>query len=39
MKPTWQARIHHVAGGPVAFFAVFGACLAQAGWLEGRWQR
>ncbi len=37
-KPTWKAQVHYVIGGPVAFLAVFGACLALAGPLEGGWQ-
>jgi Protein of unknown function (DUF998) len=34
---TWQARVHAIVGGPVAFFALFGACLAIATHLEGAW--
>jgi len=37
-KPTWQARVHHVVGGPVAFLAIFAACLTLAGQLRGGWQ-
>jgi hypothetical protein len=37
-KPTWVARVHHVVSGPVAFFAIFGACLALAGRLDGGWR-
>lgn len=36
-EPTWTARIHHISG-PVAFLAVFGACLALAGRLEDGWR-
>lgn len=36
-KPTWVAQVHHVSG-PVAFFALFGACLALANRLEGGWR-
>lgn len=36
-KPTWVAQVHHVSG-PVAFFAIFGACLSLAGRLEGGWR-
>jgi hypothetical protein len=35
---TWQAKVHHVVGGPVAFLALFGGCLTLAGRLEGAWQ-
>lgn len=34
---TWKARVHGV-GGPVAFLAIFGACLTVAGRLQGAWQ-
>ncbi len=34
---TWQAQVHDVAG-PVMFVAIFGACLALAGRLQGGWQ-
>lgn len=37
-KPTWTAQMHYVIGGPVAFLALFGACLALVGPLEGGWQ-
>jgi hypothetical protein len=37
-KPTWRARVHHVVGGPVAFVAIFGACLTLAGGLDGSWR-
>lgn len=35
---TWQAQVHSVVGGPVAFLAIFGACLTLAGPLQGPWQ-
>lgn len=35
--PSWHHRIHHVVGGPVAFIAIFGACLTVAATLEGTW--
>ena len=35
---TWQHRVHHVVGGPIAFIALLGACLTLAGRLEGAWQ-
>ena len=37
-KPTWHHQVHGVVGGPVAFFALFGACLALAGELQGVWR-
>jgi vacuolar-type H+-ATPase subunit I/STV1 len=37
-KPTWQALVHAIVGGPVAFFALFGACLTVAGHLQGAWR-
>ena len=37
-KQTRQAQIHAVVGGPVAFLALFGACLSVAGRLQGLWQ-
>lgn len=36
--PSGRAWIHHVVSGPVAFLALFGACLALAGRLEGGWR-
>lgn len=36
-RPTRTARIHHVSG-PIAFLAVFGACLALLGPLQAGWQ-
>ncbi len=37
-EQTWQAKVHAVLGGPVAFLAIFGACLALAGRLQGAWR-
>ena len=37
-KPTRQHQVHSVVGGPVAFFALLGACLALAGQLQGVWR-
>ena len=37
-RPTWKAQVHAVVGGPVAFLAIFGACLILADRLQGRWQ-
>ena len=37
-EPSAQARIHHLIGGPVAFLAVLGACLAVAFQLDGVWR-
>ena len=37
-KLTWQHWVHAVVGGPVAFFALFAACLTVAGHLEGAWR-
>jgi hypothetical protein len=37
-KPTWRALVHAVIGGPVAFLAIFGACLTVAAHLEGAWR-
>ena len=34
---SWQAQVHDVSG-PVMFLALFGACLAVAGRLEGGWR-
>jgi hypothetical protein len=36
-KLSWHQQIHDLAG-PFMFFAVFGACLALAGQLEGPWR-
>ena len=37
-KLTWEHWVHTIVGGPVAFFALFGACLTVAGHLEGAWR-
>lgn len=37
-KPTWQHQVHGVVGGPIAFFALLGACLTLAGQLQGVWR-
>jgi hypothetical protein len=37
-KPTWRALVHAVIRGPVAFLAIFGACLTIASHLEGAWR-
>jgi Protein of unknown function (DUF998) len=37
-KPTWRALVHAVIRGPVAFLAIFGACLTVASHLEGAWR-
>ena len=37
-KPTRQHQIHGILGGPIAFFALFGACLALAGQPQGVWR-
>jgi len=37
-KPTWQHQVHGVVGGPIAFFSLFGACLALAIELQGLWR-
>jgi hypothetical protein len=36
-KLSWHHRVHDVAG-PVMFLAIFGACLALAGRLDGSWR-
>lgn len=36
-EPSWQHKIHEVSG-PVAFLAIFGACLTLAGRLDGFWR-
>jgi Protein of unknown function (DUF998) len=38
IKPTWRALVHAVIGGPVAFLAIFGACLTIAPHLQGAWR-
>jgi len=35
---TWHHQVHGVVGGPVAFLALFGACLTLAGGLQGAWR-
>jgi hypothetical protein len=37
-KPTWPALVHAVIRGPIAFLAIFGACLTIASHLEGAWR-
>jgi Protein of unknown function (DUF998) len=37
-KLTWRALVHAIVGGPVAFLALFGACLTVAGHLQGAWR-
>lgn len=37
-KVSWHHQVHGVVGGPVAFLAIFGACLTLAGRLDGTWQ-
>jgi hypothetical protein len=37
-KPTRRHQVHHVVGGPIAFFALLGACLTLAGQLQGAWR-
>jgi len=37
-KPTLQHQVHGVVGGPIAFFALLGACLTLAGQLQGVWR-
>ena len=37
-KPTWQHQMHGIVGGPIAFFALLGACLTLAGQLQGAWR-
>jgi Protein of unknown function (DUF998) len=34
---SWHHRVHHVIGGPVAFIAIFAACLTLATKLDGAW--
>jgi hypothetical protein len=36
-KLTWHHKVHDLAG-PVMFFAIFGACLALAGYLPAPWR-
>lgn len=35
---TWHHQVHGVVGGPVAFLAIFGACLTLALRLDGVWR-
>lgn len=35
---SWHHQAHGVISGPVAFFAIFGACLLLAGRLNGVWR-
>jgi len=35
---TWQHRVHHIVGAPIAFLALWGSCLTIAGHLEGFWR-
>lgn len=35
---SWHHKVHGVLGGPIAFLAIFGACLALAGRLDGPWR-
>ncbi|MFO7545487.1 MAG: DUF998 domain-containing protein [Trueperaceae bacterium] len=35
---TWQHQVHGIVGGPIAFLAIFGACLALASQLENAWR-
>jgi hypothetical protein len=35
---TWHHKVHGVIGGPVAFFAIFGACITLALRLDGFWR-
>ena len=37
-RPSWQHQAHSIVGGPIAFFALFGACLALAGQLQDAWR-
>lgn len=37
-KPTWRHQVHGIVGGPIAFFALCGACLALSGQLHGAWR-
>jgi len=37
-KVSWHHQVHSVLGGPVAFLAIFGACLTLAGRLDGSWR-
>lgn len=35
---SWHHKIHDVISGPLAFLAIFGACLTLAGRLDGPWR-
>lgn len=35
---SWHHQVHDVVGGPVAFLAIFGACLTLVGRLDGPWR-
>jgi hypothetical protein len=37
-KATWQHQVHSIVGGPIAFFALLGACLTLAGQLQDVWR-
>lgn len=37
-EATLRHKLHSVIGGPIAFFALFGACVALAGHLGGFWR-
>ena len=37
-KLSWQHQVHAIVGGPIAFFALLGACLALSGQLQGGWR-
>lgn len=37
-EPSWHHQLHGVIGGPVAFLAIFGACVTLAGRLDGAWR-
>lgn len=36
-RVSWHHRAHDVISGPIAFFAIFGACLVLASRLDGPW--
>lgn len=35
---TWRHQVHGIVSGPIAFLAIFGACLALAGHLDDAWR-
>ena len=37
-KLSWQHQVHSIVGGPIAFFALLGACLVLSGQLPGAWR-